>query len=76
MLGVIFLLGLAEPFLYVFLIPVLGPVTTWVNWAAWVKRFRDVGLSFWWFLLVFAPFGRLTLFVMAICAERKSTRFN
>jgi len=41
-----------------------------------VKRFRDAGLSFWWFLLAFVPFAGLTLFVMAIAAERKSPRIN
>ena len=41
-----------------------------------VKRFRDAGLSFWWFLLVFVPFGGLILFVMAIASEREIPQFN
>jgi uncharacterized membrane protein YhaH (DUF805 family) len=50
-------LGLAYLYLLVALLPTV---------AVSVRRLHDIGLSGWWYLLVFVPFGGLVLTVLAI----------
>ena len=71
------LIGLATMFVSAApsLVCLLAPVyivAVWVNLVAVVKRFRDAGLSFWWVLLVFVPFGGLVVFVMALASGQKT----
>ena len=46
----------------------------WVTLAAYVKRFRDAGLSYWWFLLMFIPLGGAVVFIMATFANSRPPR--
>jgi uncharacterized membrane protein YhaH (DUF805 family) len=57
-------LGLAYLYLLVTLLPTL---------AVSVRRLHDIGLSGWWYLIVFVPFGGLVLTVLAIIDSQAGT---
>jgi uncharacterized membrane protein YhaH (DUF805 family) len=56
--------GLAYLYLLVAFLPTL---------AVSVRRLHDIGLSGWWYLIVFVPFGGLVLTVLAVIDSQGGT---